>query len=258
VKIPASVEVIGQYCFHDCQFLCEVDFEADSQLKRVEKGAFSWTGLERVMIPRSVEVLDDDCLAHTELCEISFEAGSKVRELGTKVFCGCRLEGTVKIPASVEVIRSLCFMLCRPFHLIEFGTGSKLQRLEKSVFWGTLLKRITIPATVEFIGEGCFSECTVMATVMFESGSKLREIGARAFYQTHIDKITIPRGVETIGEECFCLCNIIHKITFEGKISGLTPQMFEGCVALRRIRVPRGVQVDKRLVEDIQIEYLSE
>jgi hypothetical protein len=164
----------------------------------------------------------------------------------------------VKIPASVEVVAKLCFAFCKPFDLIEFEKGSKLQRLESSAFQGTFLKRITIPATVEFIGKECFQYCKFMRAVIFDSGSKLRKIGKRAFWQTHLGKITIPRGVETIGGECFCLCDIMKEITFEGKISGLTPQMFEECIALKCVRVPRGVQMDKGLGEGIRIEYLPE
>jgi hypothetical protein len=52
--IPASVEIIGEYAFHDCTLLRDVTFLGEAHLKFI--GGFSRCGsLRRIEIPASVE-----------------------------------------------------------------------------------------------------------------------------------------------------------------------------------------------------------
>jgi hypothetical protein len=40
IILPASVEVLGEYCFYSCTLLSSVIFESGSRLSRIEKSAF--------------------------------------------------------------------------------------------------------------------------------------------------------------------------------------------------------------------------
>jgi hypothetical protein len=59
---------------------------------------------------------------------------------------------------------------------VTFESGSKLSRIEKSVFSETGLVEIILPSSVEVLGEECFSLCVSLSSVIFESVSKLSRI----------------------------------------------------------------------------------
>jgi hypothetical protein len=75
VAIPRTIEFIEEYCFYDCNSLKEVIFESDSNLKRIDKSAFSSSGLKSVRIPAKVEFIGERCFY---MCH----------SLGEVIFCG--------------------------------------------------------------------------------------------------------------------------------------------------------------------------
>jgi hypothetical protein len=60
IVIPVLVEGSGDECFDECRSLSFVKFESVSRLSLVEKWAFSQTGLIQIVIPASVEILDEE------------------------------------------------------------------------------------------------------------------------------------------------------------------------------------------------------
>ena len=66
IHIPSGVEVLCERCFENCGSLDRVTFESGSCLKRVEKNAFSRSGLKSIEIPSSVEVLCKRCFYKCE------------------------------------------------------------------------------------------------------------------------------------------------------------------------------------------------
>jgi hypothetical protein len=92
IVIPASVEMLGKWCFLECGSLTSVIFESDSRLSRIEKQAFSETGLIEIAIPASVEVLGDECFRECiQLRSVTFESGSRLREIGRDAFSGVQI-----------------------------------------------------------------------------------------------------------------------------------------------------------------------
>jgi hypothetical protein len=63
VRIPASVEVIGELCFARCPLLVLVTFDRHAKLCRIEDHAFNGTGLTSIRIPVSVQYISDSCFS---------------------------------------------------------------------------------------------------------------------------------------------------------------------------------------------------
>jgi hypothetical protein len=82
IIVPASVEVLSEYCFCLCRSLSSVTFEIGSRLPRIEAEAFCQTGLDEIIIPASVELLCERCFSLcTSLSSVRFETGSKLSRI---------------------------------------------------------------------------------------------------------------------------------------------------------------------------------
>jgi hypothetical protein len=80
--IPASIELLGEECFANCQSLSSITFESGSRLSRIEKMVFFMAGLVEMIIPAMVEVLSEWCFAPCKsLSSITFESGSRLSRM---------------------------------------------------------------------------------------------------------------------------------------------------------------------------------
>jgi hypothetical protein len=62
-------------------------------LKEIEREAFYSSGLKSIQIPNSVEKLEYECFSQCEShSEVIFESGSKLKEIGERVFNDCPLQ----------------------------------------------------------------------------------------------------------------------------------------------------------------------
>jgi hypothetical protein len=96
IIVPSSVEVLGEKCFLYCESLSLVIFESGSRLSRIEKLAFSETGLVEIIIPSSVEVLGESCFHKCgSLSSVKFQSGSRLREVGRDAFSGVPIHPTL-------------------------------------------------------------------------------------------------------------------------------------------------------------------
>lgn len=138
VKIPASVNTIGNEAFYDCLNLKEVIFEEGSNLTSIGKSAFyNCTGLKSVKIPASVTLLDscsfEDC---TSLKEVIFEEGSKLENIETTAFAYCIVLEKIFIPSGVTNIGKEAFYWCPALKEVIFEEGSKLKTVGADAFYG--------------------------------------------------------------------------------------------------------------------------
>jgi hypothetical protein len=87
-----------------------VTFEEGSALGKIKDCAFSGCeSLGRIQIPKSVEIIGDGCFGYCRaLGEVTFERGSRLREIGNRVFNGTALKA-IEIPEEVELMGVRCF-----------------------------------------------------------------------------------------------------------------------------------------------------
>jgi hypothetical protein len=92
-------------------------------------------GDERIVIKSCVEIISEGCFLHCKpVCEVSFESGSNLKEIGKLAFyCMCAIK-SIQIPSNVEVIGEYCFFLCQSLCEVTFESGSKLKEIGKSAF----------------------------------------------------------------------------------------------------------------------------
>jgi hypothetical protein len=106
ILIPASVEEICDRCSCWNGELQTVEFEPNSKLRSIGRGAFHMCdSLEAIDIPSSVEVLRERCfMLCSSLRTVTFGEGSKLREIEFGAFDHCQSLESVSAPPSVEGI----------------------------------------------------------------------------------------------------------------------------------------------------------
>jgi hypothetical protein len=213
---------------------------------------------EGLTIHSCVESVSDGCFSSCEApCEVTFESGSKLKEIGESAFDKCAIK-SIQIPSNVEVIGECCFSGCKFLAEVTFKSGSKLKEIGKHVFKYCPIKSIRIPSNVEVIGEECFSWCESLCEVTFESGSKLKEIGKYAFSKCAIKSIRIPSNVELIGECCFSGCESLCEVTFESGSHLREIHKYVFNERLECVRVPVGFAVEYSWPKNCRIEYYEQ
>jgi hypothetical protein len=89
VTMPRHVQILCLECFSCRRSLSSISFETESELTRIESGAFSYcSSLKSITIPRHVQILCSYCFSScTSLSSISFEAESGLVRIEAGAFC---------------------------------------------------------------------------------------------------------------------------------------------------------------------------
>lgn len=220
IKIPDSVETIGNGAFYDCR------------------------DLERITLPSALQKLSNstfyDC---TALSEVTFPASLKTIE--KSAFSGCRNLSKVELPASLTTIQSYVFDRCSALKTVFYdGSLERWSQINTSNdFLGYSSPSLVMDDyTAQFIlvEDGPFAEPIPKKTVTITkytgtestvilpstiSGWPVTKIGEAAFQDnTTITSVTIPANVTEIGSNAFAGCTNLTSVHYAGDWSNLTIQ----------------------------------
>jgi hypothetical protein len=169
-----------------------------------------FSGLESIHVPASVEILREKCFSGLDhLSSLTFEPGSKLREIENFAFANCRSLKSISLPASLAVIAVQSLTRCSIERIVideanphYFVSGDFLV-----AFDGMRLIRcfghsesVIVGGNIESLGSLCFSECKSLVTISFESDSRLSIFGESAFsHCSALESICIPAQVGRIS-----------------------------------------------------------
>jgi hypothetical protein len=110
ITIPASVTQLTRRSFERAGSVEEITFEANSRLTGLESGTCGrYKSLKSICIAASVEFIDQWCfydleteLSAGDLEKVTFEEGSKVREIAEYAFSDCNSLQSISFPASLD------------------------------------------------------------------------------------------------------------------------------------------------------------
>lgn len=218
IKIPDSVETIGNGAFYECR------------------------DLERIALPSALQMLSSVTFYNcTALSEVTFPASLKTIE--SSAFSGCRNLSEVKLPASLTAIQSSVFHLCINLKTVSYdGSLEQWSRItaDNDVLGYSCPSLVMSDYTAQFIlvkndfldpppktvtiTKYTGTESTVILPSTINSWP-VTKIGEDAFQDnTTITSVTIPDSVTEIGSNAFAGCTNLTSVNYEGDWSNLTIQ----------------------------------
>jgi hypothetical protein len=147
-----------------------MDFEGTSIIRY-----FGWD--KEVTVSRDVEVLGPKCFYECYyISSLTFEPGSKLRQIGRRALIYCMELLSLCIPASVEILCEECLYGCESITSVEFESGSKLTRIEAKTFRDcSQMLSICIPASIKELAKDWAKE-SALCTLKFESALSLQRM----------------------------------------------------------------------------------
>lgn len=218
IKIPDSVETIGNGAFYECR------------------------DLERIALPSALQTLSTVTFYNcTALSEVTFPASLKTIE--SSAFSGCRNLSEVKLPASLTAIQSSVFHLCINLKTVSYdGSLEQWSRItaDNDVLGYSCPSLVMSDYTAQFIlvkndfldpppktvtiTKYTGTESTVILPSTIGSWP-VTKIGEDALKDnTTITSVTIPASVTEIGSNAFAGCTNLTSVNYEGDWSNLTIQ----------------------------------
>lgn len=222
IKIPDSVETIGNGAFYDCR------------------------DLERITLPSALQTLSTVTFYNcTALSEVTFPASLKTIE--NSAFSGCRNLSEVELPASLKAIQSSVFHLCINLKTVSYDGSLKQWNditANNDVLGYSCPSLVMDDYTAQFIlvkddpdhpvpdpppktvtiTKYTGKESTVILPSTISSWD-VTKIGEDALKDnTTITSVTIPASVTEIGSNAFAGCTNLTSVHYAGDWSNLTIQ----------------------------------
>lgn len=141
VAIPEGVEEIGTYAFNGVSNIRNIHLP--STLKRINKDAFSCSGVTHVNIPEGIEIIEDAAFYSCENLQDTIVIPSTVTQIRGGAFKNCRQLTAVVLPAGLQGIKEDAFANCYSLDYIEC-LGSEPPAIEESTFSGVEKNNFTV------------------------------------------------------------------------------------------------------------------
>jgi hypothetical protein len=218
-----------------------------------------------VLVGSDVEVIGANAFGQTTVCEVLFESGSRLREIGAKAFEGCLELKTFNMPESVEILSEHCFEDCFPLKTINFVGSSRLKRIGEQAFASCDLHSITIPASTEEIDGSAFAGCPLITigiapenlNFKIQGNMLVTSNGKEIVRCFGLDReIVIGKRVQVLRKSCFAKCKHIDRIDFEigSELQRIDRAALRRCESLARSEIPASVTI----IEDYSFEWCCE
>ncbi len=209
VEISNGITSVGSFAFRECSVMTAVSLPGS--LLRIERNAFSYSGLTSITIPSGVTYFGNLAFGYcASLSSIVYNAVSASDAESSGVFMLSSSQ-SVKPPVSVQF-------------------GNSVQRIPGNLFYfmspqnALNITSVSIGASVKTIGEYAFYNCNTITSLSLPEG--LIDIRSYAINNcTGITSITIPESVTTLHDYAVGYND-------ETKVSGFTISVYRNSAGL--------------------------
>ena len=208
--VPKGVVSIGEDAFNLADNKLK-EIVISSTVKELESSSLSTVWAEKVVIPDTVEKIDDGVLFESVSLKYA-SIPSWMTKINVETFGLCTRLEEISKPNTVEEVCDSGFYRCNSLKSIDL-TG------------------------VKKIGVYAFYECQCLKEVDL---STVTELGDCAFEScSGLKKVTLSNNIERIGEYTFWGCKNLTKIEIPKSVKFIGKYAFGDCTSLAEIRVPK-------------------
>ncbi len=181
VKLPSTLEKIGEDVFYNCWSLKEVEIPAAT--REIGYSAFfGCKGLKNVILKDGLRIIGDSAFESTAIKELDIP--DSVTKIGHSAFLGCEKLVKIKLPSKLKKISPQTFDCCKNLQTIEIPKS--VTSIGILAFSGTGIREITIPKNVTKLYReksdyadktynGIFTDCKKLRKVTIQS-KKLKKL----------------------------------------------------------------------------------
>lgn len=151
------------------------------------------------------------------------------------LYCMRHLQKTF-VPASVTTIGTRAFEDSKYMQRVEFGTNSKLNRMDARAFYRCkVLDQVALPDGLFLIDKSTFRYCDELKSIKLPA--KLSMIDEYGFANCiSLKTIGLPSTLASIQNYCFAFDKVLDNITVPASMVGIGAYCFRDCSALQSIR----------------------
>lgn len=229
VTIPAGTKVIPTGIFNENSNITNLVFEEPDDLEKIEKNAFSNSGIIQFKIPKNVVTIEEYAFSNASKLEtvvFGDETNSQMVTVGKYAFLACASLQTVKTNNRLKSI----------------GEGAFKECISLDVKAGDL----NLAAT-ESIGVSAFEHCTSLTNIKLPESAAYTTIekwtfkGCTALGQGSSNvqdenAVKIGSNVTTVADWAFEGCTGLTYVIFPEKVASIGHEIMNGCTKLRQLR----------------------
>ena len=221
--------------------------------KLIENHLFDGYNIEKVFIPSSVLVIEDNAFYRCKnLTTVSLES-INMTKIGKSAFSGCENLRSFVIPDKVTVIEEYTFKNCRKLEKISFPKN--LKEIKEKAFYGCKsLTEIKLPDTVQKVGCGAFKKCRSLeivtipgilyicpdaAALEISDNSSVQNfcISSKCFFKCkQLKNVFIRQNCQKIDDSAFSMCRNIETLNINvssgSKIGNFA---FQNCSQIKKV-----------------------
>ena len=233
ITISSGITSISQLAFAKCKNLKTlvipntVKTIGTTTISKADRGVFMESGLTEIVIPDSVETMND---------KQAFENCADLKSIHIGKNCNAKSIGLYRFGELLKGCNALETITVSEGHPHYYAENNCLiyKRYSSSVSLDKMGKNVTadqIPSAAVRIGTYAFYGNTELKTFIVPEG--ITEIENNAFYGcTNLASIRLPSTMKTLGTSAFENCGLTQ-ITLPAAVDGIFTNCFNGCVALR-------------------------
>ena len=257
ITIPASVTEIKPFAFSYCTGLEEIQFGEDSNLTKLGRYAFQYSGLKKVTLPAGVETIDEYTYANCASLEEAILPEGIVN-VEWYAFENCKALKTVSLPSTLDSgFTGGAFAGCTAIETLyvncDAGFGQQMSYEEslKTVIFGAQvtvvsggsfsgcinLTEVTLSESVAKIERDAFSGCTSLTEIVLPEN--MTEIGSVAFSGSGLISVDIPDEVAVLEIGAFRDCKALKEVKLGKNTETISGCAFSGCTALEQINLEK-------------------
>ena len=241
-RLPDTTREISRDALHGCTGIKRM--RLPQGLGTIGPQAFARSGLEEIVIPDSVHLLQEGAFAKCEQLARVTLPELLVHHIAERLFFGCKALTQIHIPDIVTSIHSRAFM----------RTG---------------LTAVVLPASVQFVHFSAFKDCADLRSIDQPDGGRIdtitpntfqlcvnlahapllrhvREIEHDAFHGCHAlqsyaeDPLPLSPRLSRIGDNAFRECRRLQHVVLPDSLDFMGDEAFSGCTNLHTVRLPEG------------------